>query len=352
MHIVIAGGGTGGHVFPAVEIAKEFRRQYPDAKITIAGNQNSLEERVAANAGFPFFQANSAQLAGKPWWQQILALMRIQVAAIKSALFLLFRRPQAIIGVGGNVSVPMLVAGFFLGIKIYICEQNVAPGLANSYLATLARKIFVNFAESKNYFLARKVVVTGNPIREDFFKVADHRPHDEIKILVAGGSLGSRAINQQVPLALARLKLPQKFSVTHQTGMAMVEEVQASYNQSHVPGRATAFIDNMPEAFATHHLLISRAGATVCTEILAARMPAILIPYPHANAHQRENAQALVKIGVAVMVEEGENLAERLASAVQSLYDDPNKLKAMAQSAIGHGQPHAAAKIVEAVLGT
>lgn len=349
MRIILAGGGTGGHVFPSLEIAKEIKRVRPDCEIIIAGNADSLEEKVARNNNLTFFNSNSAQIASKRFFEKILALKQLAISTIKCVIFLLRYRPTAIIGVGGNVSVPAMIAGFLLGIRTYICEQNVKPGLANNVLKFIAHRIFISFKESAPFFPKSKILFTGNPIRQEFFE-SKRVASDKFRILITGGSLGSRALNEEVPKALKMCGHLDDLEVTHQTGLMMVDQVKSTYKDLGINAEVLTFIDNMPALFAKNDLLISRAGATVSAEILAFGMPALLIPYPHANAHQVDNARALESIGVATMVLEGPNLAVNLSAHIRKLYENRALLREMGQKAAGKGHKDAAKLIVETVL--
>lgn len=351
MRIVVTGGGTGGHVFPALEVIKEIKRQNALIEVILVGNRNSLEERMAKSAHIQFFGLDTKKMVGQGLLKKLLALVYLKVAFIRSLWFLMKQRPQAVIGVGGYVSAPMIMASYCLGIKRYICEQNVVPGFANKHLAAIANKVFISFEDSRKYFPAGKTVHAGNPVRKEFFALDMKKPHESLNILVTGGSLGARFLNHQVPKVLGQLRSDcPNLQVTHQTGQPMQDEVAHLYQRVGMRAKMVSFIDNMPRAFSEHNLLISRAGATVCAEIMASGMPAILVPYPFANGHQRNNALALVNLGAAIMVEEGKNFARHLASHIQSLYSDPNALKQMAEKAKSMGSSKAAFMIVNSIL--
>jgi len=353
MHIVITGGGTGGHIFVALEIAKEFLAQNPRIKITYVGNQNSLEENLAKKFNLDFFGLRTRKIVGQDFFHKLLALYFLAGAVLKSTWFLLKNRPRAVVGVGGYVSAPMLIASFILGIKRYICEQNVMPGLANKMLAQIAHRIFISFEESASYFSASKIIHSGNPVRKEFFalrpKTYEHKP--ELNILVTGGSMGASFINSNVPKALAILRqYCPALSVTHQCGENKLAQVAQSYSDSHIRARVLAFIDNMPEAFEAHDILISRAGATVAAEIMAAGMPAILVPYRFASGHQKENALALVRAQASIMLEEDENFSYELSQIIRNFYENKRELKTLSLNAKAMAKPDAAALIVTTVL--
>ncbi|MCA9508396.1 MAG: undecaprenyldiphospho-muramoylpentapeptide beta-N-acetylglucosaminyltransferase [Myxococcales bacterium] len=349
MHIIVTGGGTGGHIFPALEIAKEFINTDARTKITYVGNSGGIEERMAKNCGFQFFGIKAKKLVGQSFFAQLKALFVLTLAVLKCAWFLLLHRPHAVIGVGGYVSAPMIIASFILRIDRSICEQNVVPGLANRLLAHISNRVFASFVESKKHF-PKHTIVTGNPIRKQFFSIEHGAPEKGLKILVTGGTLGAQFLNREIPKALKLLQEHNPdIKVTHQTGKTQVNEVAAHYKEAHIEAQVTQFIDNMPESFKRHDLLISRAGATVSSEIMASGMPSILVPYRFANAHQRENALALVKKGAALLLEEGDNFAAELSLKIKNLYDHPEQLKAISENAKHLATPHAASSIVKTI---
>lgn len=350
MRIIVTGGGTGGHIFPALEIAKEFKRHQHAPEVIFIGNKNSLEERMATVAHLRFFGLRTKKLVGQNWLQKIGALFFLGVSFLQALVILIRLRPKAVIGVGGYVSAPVILASFVLGIKRYICEQNVVPGFANKYLAYLAKRIFISFENSRSYFPRHKVVFSGNPVRHEFFALPE-KNLSSFRILVTGGSLGASFINHEIPTVLASvIKECPDLKVTHQTGQPMLDEVRAHYHDLGITAHVVPFIDNMPRAFSDHDVLVSRAGATVCAEIMASGMPAILIPYPFANGHQKYNAEALAKIGAAVMVEQNDRFQPCLASTLKTFYSDRMTLLEMTKRSKSLGAAGAAATIVHHVF--
>lgn len=348
MHIVVTGGGTGGHIFPALEIAKELKKQDHKILVTYVGNVNSLEEKMARSAGVPFFGLSTKKIVGQSLFKKLLAVFFLSLAVLKSMWFLLKTRPYAVVGVGGYISAPVLIASFFLGIRRYICEQNAVPGLANKLLSKIAHKIFISFEQSRNYFPKDKVILSGNPVRAQFFEASHKKTDESLKILVTGGSLGASFLNKNVPKALAKVATCSLI-VTHQIGQKPEDSIASTYHDAGISAQVINFIENMPQAFKNHDLLISRAGATVCAEIMAHGMPAILIPYPFANAHQQHNAQALVDKNAAIMVLENDNFLDNLAKNIKELCQT-KKLEQMAINAKKMGTPNAALVIVNHIL--
>jgi UDP-N-acetylglucosamine--N-acetylmuramyl-(pentapeptide) pyrophosphoryl-undecaprenol N-acetylglucosamine transferase len=348
MRIIITGGGTGGHIFPAVEIAEELLRRKKD--VIFVGNKQSLEENIAKSKNIPFFGLSVKKLVGQGFLAKLLALVYLKWAVIHSLYFLIKTRPHAIIGMGGYVSAPMILASFILGIKRYVCEQNVVPGFANKLLAKISTRVFISFDESFRYFSKEKTTLTGNPIRSDFFSIPV-KDGKLSKILVTGGSLGAHYINQQLPALWQELQKDcPELSITHQTGVAALSHVKDRYQRVSLPASVISFIDNMPQKFEQHNLIISRAGATICAEIMASGMPSILIPYPFANGHQRYNALALEKQNAALMVEEGPHFKQNLISIIKGLYNDQKRLNELSKTAKSLAKEHAAKTIVDQVL--
>lgn len=271
-----------------------------------------------------------------------MSIVYLKIAVVKCLWLLIKNRPDAVIGVGGYVSTPIIIASFLLGIKRYICEQNVMPGLANKMLANVANKIFISFKESQKYFLANKTLHTGNPVRSEFFTSSKKTASNNFRILITGGSLGSSFLNNQVPKVLSDIfrDMPN-LAITHQTGETE-SEVKKLYEKLHLNASVVPFIENMPNAFLNHDLLISRAGATVCAEIMAHGMPAILVPYPFANGHQKYNAQALMRLDAAIMIEENSQFEKGLALAIKNLYSDGVTLENLSKKAQSMGAPKAA----------
>lgn len=351
MRILITGGGTGGHVFPALEIAKAFRQKDQSIEILLVGNRRGLEQRMAEQAGFRFFGLSAKKMVGQSLLKKFLALIFLQWAIFRCVWLMVRTRPYAVIGVGGYVSAPALLAGALLGIRRYICEQNVVPGMANRYLAKIAKKVFISFEQSSNYFPPKKTVLSGNPVRQEFFSIRPKPFHSKLQILVTGGSMGAHYLNENIPESLKRLhESCPDLVVTHQTGQSMCEDVKKRYQMARIEAQVLPFIQDMPRAFAEHHLVISRAGATVCSEILASSMPAILIPYPHANAHQRFNALALSNGGAAILIEEGDDFFENLSTTLKDIYRDPTILPRLSRGGSRMMKPDAAKTVVKTVF--
>lgn len=348
--IVVSGGGTGGHVFPALEIIKVIREKNPHIEVIWVGHPESLEEKTALANDISFLPIKVNKIIGQSKYQQILAAMALVKAIIVAYRHLLKLKPQAVIGVGGYVSAPILMAAFLLNIKRYIAEQNVIPGLANKYLGKIAHHIFINFNESKPYFPPLKTIVSGNPIRKAFFTIK-RQPKSSFNILITGGSLGANFLNINIPKAIKAItKECPNLMITHQSGVNMKEEVEQNYRLMGINALVIDFIKDMPQAFSENDLIISRAGASIISEITAAAMPSILIPYPYASGHQQHNAMVLVKHKAALMILEEDNFITNLSSNILKLYHDQELLRTMANNAKNLAKPDAAHKIVDIIL--
>ncbi len=186
MRIIVTGGGTGGHIFPALEIVKEIKRQNNKIEVIYVGNKNSLEEKMAKSAQVPFIGLSTKKIVGQSFLNKFLALIYLMISIMKGMGILIRKRPQAVIGVGGYISAPMIIASFFLGIKSYLCEQNVVPGMANKWLSYIAKKVFISFDKSRDYFPKSKTILSGNPVRADFFSLPLKKTRGNFKNLGHG----------------------------------------------------------------------------------------------------------------------------------------------------------------------
>lgn len=352
--VIVAGGGTGGHLFPGIAVVEEMRRRWPDLEVTFVGTAKGIEARLLPQLGERLELLDVAPLKGRSAAELMKSLAMLP-GALSSAIGLVRRyRPDLVIGVGGYASGPMLLAAASTGVKTAILEQNAQVGLTNRVLAPIAGRAYVAFAEAASQIGEKKARFLGNPVRRAFVDAAKAALTDpegfearSRRILVLGGSQGARALNQTVPEALARAERAG-FEIVHQTGPAMQAEVEARYRELGVIAEVTSFIDDMAKAYASASLVIARAGATSLAEICAIGRPAILIPFPHAaDDHQAKNAEALARAGAAVAIRERDLTVDRLAAEVSALLRDRQRRQAMAEAARRHGKPDAAAAIVD-----
>lgn len=343
MRVVMAGGGTGGHVIPALAIAQELRAGY-SAEALFIGTARGIETRLVPAAGFELRLIEVGALKSVSLATRLKTLCALPAAIWRSRAILADFRPDVVVGVGGYASGPAMLAAALSGIPTLAFEPNVVPGFANRIVASLVSAAAVQFEQTRRYF--RRCQVTGVPVRREFFSIppkSDPRP----VLLVFGGSQGASAINRTMAGALEalRAKLPG-LHVIHQTGERDYQETGAAYLQGGVSAELFPFIDDMPAAFARADLLLCRSGASTVGEITAAGKPAVLIPFPRAaDDHQRRNAEALERAGAAVLLPESELTPERLAEVITRLLGDRNRLQAMAQAASSLAHPAAAARI-------
>ena len=328
--IVITGGGTGGHVFPAISLAEEFIRR--GWSVQYVGSAKGFEARHVPSRKIPFFTIESGAVKN----QGLVSLCKTSFKLVRGffqSLFLLMRfRPQAVIGVGGYVSVPVCVASVILGVPLFIQEQNVSVGIANRFLGRFAKKIFLGFGQALENFPKGNCLVTGNPIRPEFLKVA--RPYDcsTMELLILGGSQGATAINNAVSELLSRiLHRFDPIHIVHQTGERDLDSVKKKYDLLMKPHsfEVVPFINDIAPCFSRASLVIARSGALTVSEILQSKRPAIFIPYPRKGQNdQTANAYFLEELGVARTVEQGEQFVERFWTALIEVFQ-PENLRTM-----------------------
>jgi UDP-N-acetylglucosamine--N-acetylmuramyl-(pentapeptide) pyrophosphoryl-undecaprenol N-acetylglucosamine transferase len=344
MRVIVAGGGTGGHVIPALAIAQELRSHY-SAEVIFVGTARGIEVRLVPAAGFELKLIQVGALKRVDLATRFKTLWDLPRSIGVSARLLRDFRPDVVIGVGGYASGPAMLVAAFMSIPTIAFEPNVVPGLANRLLAPTIRAAAVHFDRTCRYF--RNCLVTGVPVRPEFFGVPS-RPEDaRPTLLVFGGSQGAHAINEVVIQALPLLAraMPDIY-IIHQTGEKDYVGAQAAYLSAKVPAEVSPFIEDMPGAFARADLVVCRSGASTVAEIAAAGKPAIFIPLPTAtDDHQRRNAETLSTAGAARLLGQSELTADSLAADVSALLSDRAELARMAESARSFAHPDAAAKI-------
>ncbi len=320
IRIIIAGGGTGGHLFPGIAVGNELKKRCPDSDILFVTAGREIESQILDKAGFRQESLNVEGIKGKGILKSLVSVFKLPVSLFQSIGIIKRFSPDIILGVGGYSSGPLCLSGKLMRVPVVIHEQNSYPGLTNRILSRVVDRIFISFEESREHFPAGKFYMTGNPVRDAFTKGArpPARQRDLFRIFVTGGSQGAVAVNSVFIEALSIMKEKGlRPGVTHHAGQFDYERVVKEYNQRGLEGEVSAFIDNMPEAYESADIFIGRAGAGTVFELAAMGRPAILIPLPtSANNHQVSNAMALVKIGGAEMMMQdeldGEKLAERL----------------------------------------
>jgi UDP-N-acetylglucosamine--N-acetylmuramyl-(pentapeptide) pyrophosphoryl-undecaprenol N-acetylglucosamine transferase len=352
MRMIIAGGGTGGHLFPGVAIAEEFLRRCKENQVLFVGTKRGLEFRILQDLGFELKTIRIEGIKGRGL-KSLLALFKIPWSMAQSMRIIRVFSPEVVIGVGGYASGPVVLAACLLGIPTAIAEQNARPGATNRILSIFAGRIFVSFSDSLNWLPIKKTVVTGNPIRAGFdIRCAEKEKKDRFNVLIFGGSQGAHAINRSLIEALPRLQgLKSRLRFVHQTGDKDAVEVEKAYRGKGMDAQVLPFIRDMAAAYRSADLLICRAGATSIAEITACGKAAILIPFPHAvYDHQTENARVLVGAGAAEMVVEKDLNGQTLAETIRRLCDDPDRIRRMEENAMRLRNPGAAADIVSECL--
>jgi UDP-N-acetylglucosamine--N-acetylmuramyl-(pentapeptide) pyrophosphoryl-undecaprenol N-acetylglucosamine transferase len=354
MRIVIAGGGTGGHLFPGIAVAEEFLKRDLRSRVIFVGTKKGIEYRLLGQLGYTLSEIDVEGLKGRGLAALIKGLWAIPKSMWQSRLILKDFCPDIVIGVGGYASGPVVMAAYLMGIPTAIAEQNALAGNTNRILGKFVAKIFLTYEQSKNLFAADKVLVTGNPVRAAFAAGLSRTQEKKVgrRILIFGGSQGAATINKTVVAMLPLLqKIKDKVSVVHQTGERDLAMVRQAYEQYGIEAQVSPFIVDMVSAYTASDLIICRAGATSLSEITVAGKASILIPFPFAaNDHQALNAQAMVEAGAAAMILESELTAEKLYSFVESLLDDHQKLQDMEVRSKKLGRPDAAARIVDACM--
>lgn len=352
MNVVIAAGGTGGHLFPAIALASELRRREEKSTIVFFGTGRELERRVLAREGFTLECIAARGVVGQAWWKAVKALCLVPVG-VWQALHLL-RKWQAalVIGIGGYTTPPVVVAAWLLRIPRVLLEPNAYPGLANRVLGPLATCVFLSFEAARTSFPRSRVVVTGTPIRRAFSAGDQPRPVASAPtrtLLVFGGSQGAQALNTAMIAAIPELmQTARPFRVIHQTGQADLERVRAAYDQAGFPADVTPFLDEMPETLRRADLVISRAGAVTIAELTACGKPAILVPFPHAtHCHQDTNAAVMEAAGAARVIPQQQLTGSRLSEEVAALLRDGDRLREMGKRSAALASSHSAERIVD-----
>ncbi len=361
MRLMIAGGGTGGHLFPGVAIAEELRARAPDAPVRFVGTARGIEARVLPELGWDLHLIQVSGLKTVGALGAIRGLFRLPRALWQARRAVKQWRPDAVIGVGGYASGPVVLMARLAGVPTAICEQNSIPGLTNKILGRIARAVFLSFEESRRFFGPRKVVMSGNPVRRALIgqlagaagpggaPTAGDDP--AVHVLVSGGSQGAVAVNElaaQALCALAAAEPARRLAILHQTGEKDLEATRARYAAAGVDAECHAFIRDMAGAYQRADLFIGRAGATTVAELAIAGVPAIFIPYPFAaDNHQELNAREMAEAGAALMFRQAELTADRLADALRPLLADPARRRAMGAAMTALARPGAAAAVVD-----
>ncbi len=350
--IVVTGGGTGGHLFPGIAVAQEIMDRAPGCRVVFIGTGRLVDRNAMSHYGFETKTIHCSGLKGGTFWAKIKTLAQLPVSFLESLLLLKNIRPSLVLGVGGYVTGPVVLAAKVMGIASCIHEQNSVPGMANRKLGPIVDRIFLSIPGSENFFPSEKCLHTGNPLRREILKLAAGRQSKKRGkcLLVLGGSQGAHAVNKLVANALVTIKhqLSADFKVLHQTGKIDRAWVDKEYQQAGIDAEVTEFIDQMEKAYDLADVVVSRAGATTLAELTVVKRASILIPYPFAaDNHQQKNAQVLEEKGAAIICSESELTAEILGNQIISLLEDNVLLEKMERKAGEAAMPDAVLKIAD-----
>jgi len=348
--LCVMAGGTGGHVFPALAVAELLREQ--GMEVFWIGTRRGLETRLVPAHGFPLEWIGIEGLRGKGPRQLLAAPAKLAVALRQAAGILRRRRPDLVLGMGGFASGPGGLMARLLGVPLVIQEQNRIPGLTNRWLSRIAARVFEAFPGS--FPAGCGAITSGNPVRPEILALPTPRERLAARsgpgrLLVIGGSLGAKVLNETVAGAIAALPPEQRPQVRHQAGERTLETARRAYIEAGVEAQVIPFIEEMAEAYAWADLVVCRAGALTVSELTAAGVGSILVPYPHAvDDHQTGNARYLADVGAALLMPQTELSPASLGAVLAGLFSDRSRLIAMAQAARGRAEPDAAARIARA----
>jgi UDP-N-acetylglucosamine--N-acetylmuramyl-(pentapeptide) pyrophosphoryl-undecaprenol N-acetylglucosamine transferase len=350
MKLLIAGGGTGGHVFPAIAIAREWLSRGGQREVVLVGTQRGIEMKLVPQAGLPLETLRAAGLKGKGGLTLLKNFATLGPGMLDAFSILRRHRPIAAFGVGGYAAGPMLLAAWLRGVPNVIFEPNAEPGFTNKVLAKLSKRIATGYGVAARG-LGGKGVVTGNPVRAEFFAIGPRTPEKPFRLLITGGSQGALPVNRAFVDAMDQLAgRKDQLKVVHQTGERDYHAVRTAYARRQFHAEVVPFLGDMAERFAWADLIVCRAGAITASEVAAAGRAAIFIPFGRAtDSHQLRNAQEMEKAGAGRVITEPELTAERLTHEIFSLLDRPGDIEELALRARGLGRPNAARDIVDLV---
>ncbi len=355
VRLMLTGGGTGGHLFPAIATAEALCHRLPGSEVLFVGTKRKMDRASLEHYGYATCSIHCKGLKGKNLMALIQGMALLPLSCLEAMYHILRFRPHLVVGVGGYVTGPVVAAAKLLGKPTIIHEQNSVPGLANRKLGALVSKICLSLPGSENWFPEEKTILTGNPVRKAILALAGNetkKKEGPLTLLVLGGSLGAHRVNELVTEAFG-LGLPGLLGVKviHQTGPDDAEMVTAAYRGHNIEAKVSPFFQDMAEVYEEADLLVSRAGATTLAELAVLGKPAILIPYPYAaDNHQEKNAEFYVQGGGAMMFVEKELTAEILAENLVRLFGDRQGLQEMGAAMGQSGFPDAAEHIVDECL--
>jgi UDP-N-acetylglucosamine--N-acetylmuramyl-(pentapeptide) pyrophosphoryl-undecaprenol N-acetylglucosamine transferase len=348
--ILLAGGGSGGHVFPMLAVADAVKALLPSVRLVFVGTEKGMETKLVPERGYELRLLKVLPIRGGGVAGALRGIGRAAGSIPEGRKIVLGVAPDAVFSIGGYAAGPVALAARTLGVPLALMEPNAEIGLANRLIAPFVQRAYVAFPESKRYFKPSITLQTGVPLRAGFTPAPYAVPRGGLKVLVLGGSQGAKSLNEAVPRALSLLG--PSVEVLHQCGRAHEEAARKLYAELGLGERARVqpFIDDMPAALAASQLVIGRAGAGAVGEICAVGRPSLLVPYPFAGDHQKVNADSIAREGASRWLPSTEATPERLATELRLLMNDPAKLCAMADAARRIGRPQAAQAIAEDLL--
>jgi UDP-N-acetylglucosamine--N-acetylmuramyl-(pentapeptide) pyrophosphoryl-undecaprenol N-acetylglucosamine transferase len=360
---MIAGGGTGGHIFPGVAVADEFSKTATSPRVLFVGSNVGMESKLVPQAGYSLYLIPAGGIKGKNFAARLLALLKLPLGFIEAIRIIISFNPDVVLGVGGYAAAAVCICARLFGIPVAIQEQNSVPGLTNRLLGKIAQRIFTAFPVSEKFFPTTKVIESGNPIRAEILAVAPLTAKDlsdvgtvkkPLHILIFGGSQGASALNRAMIQALGNGELKELqdcLVFTHQSGEKELKLVQSAYQEAGFTANVQAFFPQMHEVYGHAHLVIARSGASIL-EIAATGRPSVLIPYPNsADNHQQANAEVFRKAGASIVVTNSDFNGKRCAELIRSLYKEETRLLGMGQAAYSLCKRQAATQIAAHCIG-
>lgn len=351
MKVLIAAGGTGGHIYPGIAVAKEVMVRDAESEVLFVGTARGLEKKIVPENGFQLSLIHSVGLKNVGFVGKIKGLSVLPKSFLEARKIIRQFRPHVVVGAGGYVSGPVLLMAAIMGVPTLVMDSNALPGFTNRQLARFVERAALTFDEAVPFF-GDKGIVTGNPVRSEFFDILAKERGETFHVLIFGGSQGARAINNAMIDALGKLDpFVERLTITHQTGEADFDAIHNAYSASRFAGAdVRPFISDIFVEFGKADLIICRAGATTCAEVCAAGKAAIIVPFPlAADDHQRKNAEALQNAGAAKMILQQDLTGEMLADEIAELIDSPAKISEMESAAKRLGRPDAAAATVDII---
>lgn len=350
MKVLIAAGGTGGHIYPGIAVANEIMDRDAESEVLFVGTARGLEKKIVPDSGFQLSLINSVGLKNVGIAGKIKGLSVLPKSFLEARKIIRQFRPHVVVGAGGYVSGPVLLMAVIMGVPTLVMDSNALPGFTNRQLARFVDRAALTFEEAMSFF-GKKGVVTGNPVRKEFFDIPQKERSEIFHVLIFGGSQGARAINNAISEALPLLEPhSERLAITHQTGESDFERIRDAYADSKFAADVRPFISDIFVEFGKADLVICRAGATTCAELSAAGKASIMVPFPMAaDDHQRRNAEALQRAGAAKMIIQKDLTPELIANEIIALMNNTAEVTKMENEAKKLGRPNAAAATVDII---